>query len=145
MTRNKRRGSKKRRKKKKKSRPDEDELSNQASKRSYKTCHTNNFFECTHTHAYIHMHTHNNSTVCDNTKLQIVSCISREAADGWIHSYIGIWLNVVMYIYYNTYIQMNEVIWGKRSRKQKKNKTLLSIINANVVRKKIRKLSKSHS
>lgn len=142
MTRNKRRGSKKKIRKKKKSRPDEDELSNQASKRSYKTCHTNNFFECTHT--YIHMHTHNNSTVCDNTKLQIVSCISREAADGWIHSYIGIWLNVVMYIIIHTYIQMNEVIWGKRSRKQKKQDATLNN-KCECCSKKIRKLSKSHS
>lgn len=89
--------AKKRRKNNKKSRPDEDELSNQASKRSYKTCHTKNFFECTDT--YIHMHTHNNSTVCDNTKLQTVYCISREAADGWIHSYIGTYMVECSYVY----------------------------------------------
>lgn len=136
----------KKRRKKKKSRPDEDELSNQASKRSYKTCHTNNFFECAHTHMHIYTWTRiiiRPFVIIRNFKSCLLH-ISREAADGWIHSYIGIWLNVVMYIYYNTYIQMNEVIWGKRRRKQK-NKTLLSIINANVVRKKIRKLSKSHS
>lgn len=126
MTRNKRRGSKKEGRRRKVDPMKTNSQIKQASDLIKLATQTISLSAHTHTHAYIHMHTHNNSTVCDNTKLQIVSCISREAADGWIHSYIGIWLNVVMYIYNNTYIQMNEVIWGKRRRKQKKQDATLN-------------------